>query len=129
MQWGSLNITNLIESPDIIRTYGNLNESLVFEFELGVHGSLVRLPSFEITSRLLNMRPDGTQVYQTKSILNFENAKYLSQNLDNLPKIQERFDLSETHAILLRDYYNRILNTINRLSNELPALDYFRGTK
>ena len=95
MQWGDRSITRLIGRPELVKGYAYFNESLLFAFEASLDDIDTGVLQFQDSKRLLSMGVRGEQSQEPTSLLNFNNAKFLSENLKDYTLIAARFKITE----------------------------------
>ena len=78
IQWGTSGITNRIRDDShpeekYIKTYSNLNSSILFDYEPSYFKSSFEDATFDYPTaqRLLSMNQDGTPTDESTSLLNF----------------------------------------------------------
>lgn len=125
MQWGSRALTSNLYTNDYITGYRDLNQSTGLDFEMCSETDLTTVLALSDAQRLLAKNPNGTQS-SPNSILNFTNAKYLYDNLNNVSNLATYFKLNSTQATALAKYYNSTIKSLSFSSNS-PTLSYYRA--
>jgi hypothetical protein len=125
MQWGSKNLTKLIDRIEMNSGYMAFNNSIPAVFE--VCGDCKDSPfTFLDIKRLLDYWPGGHQSNERTSLLNFTNCEYLLANQGRPEAIAERFAINTPQAVSLIEYSKSLFRSYGILS-DTPTIDYFRG--
>ena len=125
MQWGSKNLTKLIDRVETNNGYMAFNDSIPGDFE--VCGDCKDTPfTFSEIKRLLDFWPVAHQSNEPTSLLNFTNCDYLLANLNSPDIVAQRFAINASQAASLIAYTKRLFRSYEILS-DTPSIDYFRG--
>ena len=125
MQWGSKNLTKLIDRVETNIGYLAFNDSIPAVFE--VCGECKESPfTFSQIKRLLDFWPGAQQSNEPTSLLNFTNCDYLVANLNSPDKVAQRFAINASQAVGLIEYTKILFRSYGILSDS-PSVDYFRG--
>ena len=129
IQWANKGVTLDIDMPYIISSYSSINQSLIVPYEAAENNQ--HELSFQDGQKLLSYNTtDGSELNQTTTLLNFDNAKYLSDNLDSKSKIQTYFEQATLdEADILIKYYQNMISYINSYaSNKIsPETQYMKA--
>ena len=132
LQWGTRKLTNFIKKPEYVRSYLNLNSSLLFHYEANYFDSKVEFEMDEIRD-LLEFDMDNGLQKGAKSLLNFENAKFLENNLNDPQKLADYFLKTDTRpnpakekGEALAKYYDGILKAFKQYTKD-PVNDYYKS--
>lgn len=130
IQWGSKNLTRMLNQPENIGGMRNVNASIPLKFEFASTKKNIVLSYDKIIKDLLDYdKANGREGGSTTSLLNFKNAKYLSENLDHPKKLADYFGLDENHSKQLIKYYKECFESLQVLSKDLDRPDqaYYRA--
>jgi hypothetical protein len=85
----------------------------------------------EETTKLLDFNDKNGTQHGDKSLLNFKNAKFLSENLSDYPAIAQYFglvgtkEIAEAKAKQLSRYYTVTMQSFKQFT-QTPVVDYFK---
>lgn len=127
MQWGARNITNLVGKPSLVKSYKDLNTSMIGSVELPLSNSKIQI-LFEEATRLLSPTDlQGQESKSKQSLLNTAASQNLTLNLNNLSRISQQFNLSEAKSSLLVSFFKKAKTALNLLDNSNSTLIYYKA--
>lgn len=120
LQWAGSELTEMVGKPQYVRSYKDLNTSILFNYEFNYYSPQIKL-DFPTADRLLSLEGKET------SLFNFENAEYLSQNQKEPNKLKDRFKLkNEKEGKELGRFYQGVFQSFIQVS-ENPKFDYLKA--
>ena len=125
IEFGTGAITRLVDKPNYVRSYKDLNLSLLFDYEVNTYNRTIDF-ELETAAKLLSVAKDGQESDNPHSLLNFSNAAFLDANQDNIPAIAARFDINATEASVLITFYQKTMLNFAQLTKN-PKLDYYKS--